>query len=177
MKRTERVISLVMAIVMLFSLTGCHKEIKKIDEDDLTDALEEVLDLERSDDVTEYADCYNIIAGDNPDRVVTIHGNIIDPVSGDVLIAVIYIVNEDEDDSEERFAEHYEHVINHSRLKSRDYSGYYSEGEYGYLIIEEDEAYDATYYADDMYLEVIANSKERIDEAKDFVRALGLPVR
>ena len=175
MKRFKKTIALVMTAAMLLSIAGCHKKIKKVDEDDVIAALEDVLDLEEADDSVYKTDYYDIME-DFPGREICIRGYVDRNAGIDIGAVITYIVYEDEDDSEKYFEDYYDAFTNNDMFEDK-YSGYYNEGEMGYIVIEVGEFFNAAYYVDDMILEVSAHSEEDIEAAKKFIRELGLPLK
>lgn len=176
MNRIEKTVALLLIASMTVSITGCHKKIDKIDEDDVISALEDVLDLEEADDSDNETDYYNVV--DNyPGREISIRGYVDKDDNHDESIVITYIVYEDEDEPIEHFEYCYDSITNNALYKKDDYSAYYEEGEWGYAIVEVGEYYTAVYFVDDTVLEVSARSEDDIASAKDFIRELGLPLK
>ncbi len=176
MNRIEKTVALLLIASMTVSITGCHKKIDKIDEDDVISALEDVLDLEEADDSDNETDYYNVV--DNyPGREISIRGYVDKDDNHDESIVITYIVYEDEDEPIEHFEYCYDAITHNALYKKDDYSAYYEEGEWGYAIVEVGEYYTAVYFVDDTVLEVSARSEDDIGSAKDFIRELGLPLK
>ena len=180
MKKAKEILSAGMAIVILLSATGCHKKVKKVDPDDVTDALEDVLDFEENESISDpIENNYYQVLEDHDEMEIAISG-CAERGTGIDNIIVVYKICYDEDDAEDEFKSHYDLQYDFVRDR-RDYfeiqDGYYKEGEYGYLYYQSESDFFAYYYVDDMFLTVSASSEEYIEEAKDFIRELGLPVK
>lgn len=92
MKKIKNVVAVMMTAVMLFSMTGCHKNIKEISKKDFKNALEDELDVD-SDDISDWSDddekCYIYI-------------------SDDYVQSYIFIEFDDEDDAADAFEDYYD---------------------------------------------------------------------
>lgn len=172
MKRFKKTIALVMAAAMLVSIAGCHKKIKKVDEDAVIDALEDVLDLEEVPLMESYdnSDYYYVVESDDGSLNVTGHvHNDDDPRAG---TNIMFHIQDDEDDAEDKFLEYYENYENMDPEIM-----YYKEGEWGYIIMDRGSVFTAVYYIDDTLLWVHGGTEENAEYGREFIRELGLPLK
>ena len=172
MNKIKRAIALTMAAVMLMSITGCHKKIEKIDEEDVIAALEDVLGLEEGEDSDDETEHYTVVRN-STGRDYSIVVNV-DREEGSYDIE--YIIYEDEDFAERHFEYCYECYTDASAYRDYEYNLYYKEGECGYIVEEYREVFLAAYYVDNMMISVSSHSVNDNGKIKEFLSELGLPV-
>lgn len=172
MKRVEFIVSL-MILSLLLTFAGCSKKIVMIDEDNIIDALENVLDLEEFDG-EHRTDCYFIenVGPDNFGVSAYVNNDTEDP--NDECIYIEYYSIDDEDSVEEWF-ESQENTFgrNNENLVAKSYT----EGECGYFIVQVDNTIKAFYFADGMRIEVDVISNSGYDLTEEFLKELGLPFK
>ena len=175
MKRMKKMIALVMAATMLITIAGCRRKIKKVNEDAVIDALEDVLDLEEvplmeSWELHDNSDYYYVVEFDDGSLNVSGHvHNDGDPRAG---TNIMFYIQDDKDDAEDKFLEYYENYEN----MDPDVM-YYKEGEWGYIIMDRGSVFTAVYYIDDTLLWVHGGTEENAEYGREFIRELGLPLK
>ncbi len=172
MNKIKRAIALTMEAVMLMSITGCHKKIEKIDEEDVIAALEDVLGLEEGEDSDDETDHYTVTHTYNG-RDCSIVVNV-DREEGSYDIE--YIIYEDEDFAQRHFEYYYEYYTDPAIYREFDYLIDYKAGEWGYIVKDLDGVLLAVYYVDDMMITVDSRSENNNEKVKVFLSELGLPL-
>lgn len=175
MKYFKKIAAVALIGVMLVSLAGCGKTVKKIDEDKIYEVAKKQLEWKKKDFYDgEYDEMHgtNFEDVDDPyiyEDVSYIKGSDYDD---DESMWVSYYIFDDEEDANDYFSHYYE-AYSFIDKKYRNYK----EGKNGYFIDSEDEddSFSALYYADDMVIEVSAYGKESAKKMKKFVDKLGLP--
>ena len=172
MKRFKKTIALVMAATMLITIAGCRRKIKKVDEDAVIDALEDVLDLEEVPlmESCENSDYYYVVEFD--DGSLNVSGHVHNDDDPRAATNIMFHIKDDEDDAEDKFLEYYENYEN----MDPDVM-YYKEGEWGYIIMDRGSVFIAVYYIDDTLLFVNGGSEENAEYGREFIRELGLPLK
>ena len=171
MNSIKRSICVFIICFMMFSFAGCSKKIEMVDEDEIMDALEDVLDLEEFDGEhrTDYYFIENVGA-DNFGVSAYVNNETEDP--DDECIRIAYYSVQDEDSVEEWFESQKKTFGN-----NKDYlvTESYTEGQCGYFIVQVGDTIKAFYFADGMRLEVDVISSNGYDLTEAFLKELGLP--
>ena len=181
MKSLSKIMSVLLVVVMLFSVTSCSKKVSKIDEDDLMEAFEKFYGWEEGEDYREVnhynASAANLDDYNNPhlyEDVYLLFGSEFlsdDDKFGDYAL-VAYICFNDDDDAEEYFLTYYNSVTKVDKKTEKKYKKH----KYGYFIEQDDEDYFiAYYYADDMVISATSSDKEGIKATKKLLKFLRLP--
>lgn len=177
MKRTVKIMAAFLTLSMAFSLCSCGKSIKKIDEDDFADALEDELDWEEDEDfrIHEEYEVYAVNFEDADDPYYYDTDTFIQGAEDDdegILLFIQYNLFEDEDDAEEFFLDYYDEYVGNDSSRPHAHSG-----NSGYFIdTSSDTRFSAYYYAEDMVI-YVSSFRDGADTMRDFVRSLGYPVK
>lgn len=175
MKNFKKIMAGALMLSMLFSFTACGKKIEKIDDGDLTDAMEDELGWDEDDEYREHKD-YEIW-GTNFDDVDDPYIYDLDShIQGmDDSLFISYSIFDDEEEAEEYFLLYYDVWAK----DNKEVPSKYSKNNYGYFIeyVKQDDAFHAYYYAEDMVLEVAAYEKDDVKDLVKFLKAIGYPVK
>ena len=179
MKTMKKVLSAVLIGTMLLSVTSCASKFKKIDDDDLMDAFEDVFDWEEGADYREnkdyevwgtnfddvedpyiYDDCYYLQGAEfNEEDYMT-------------YAYFAYIVFDEPKDADEYFTLYYDVWAK----GEKDVESAYHKGSWGYYIeTNEKDCFIAKYYIDDMVLEVSSFDEDGVAKTKELLKSFGYP--
>ncbi|MCR5803149.1 MAG: hypothetical protein K6G47_02710 [Clostridia bacterium] len=174
MKYFKKIAAVALIGVMLVSLAGCGKTVKKIDEDKIIEVAKKQLDLKKKDfrdgeDDEMWGTNFEDV--DNPYIYEDVYYLKASEYDDDESMWISYYIFEDEEDANDYFSHYYEA---YSFLDKKDRN--YKEGKNGYYIdANDDDSFSAVYYAEDMVIDVSAYGKESAKKMKKYVGKLGLP--
>ena len=179
MKTMKKVVSAVLIGTMLISVTSCSKKFKKIDDDDLEDAFEDIFDWDEGEDYRELKDyelwATNFDDTDEPfiyDDVYYIQGAEFNEDDWMTHAYIAYSVFEEKDEADEYFVNYY----NVWAKDRKDVESAYHKGSWGYYIeANEKDHFSAMYYIDDMVLEVSSYDEDGVKQVKEFLKSFGYP--
>lgn len=154
-------------VLFLFSLAGCNKRIPYIKPDKIVSVIEKDLDLE---EVEEY---------DEEGYVAHDHGKLGYTVSAftenkEGLLQLDYKIWMSSEQADESFSKSYK-TFTENAEEDAEVGGYISKDDHGYVTYETDGVFIALYCTKDMTLWVKAHSDDSIDDAKEFLKDLGIP--
>ena len=166
--KTKKLISIILILMFLFSFTGCKKTIPYIKPEKLISVIEEDFDIEESSDYEENS--YHVSSRATSSECMI--SSIVVEDTG--LIKINYELFGDTGDATNYFSGLYESYL--EMPESDNPSGYITSDGHGYLVVDSGDCYIGLYCVKDMVLFVKANSKETIEEVKDFLDDLELPI-
>ena len=154
---------------MTFSLTGCKKRVSMIDPERMISTLEDEFDIEEAPDGG-LGDSYYSVRS----HVGLYQTNITAFINRGTMdcIEIHYQIFTDPDEAEDHFAglyrQYYGEENFYSSYKEGKHNGYYIRDNGGFMM--------SSFYYDDMVIDIAAYSEDRVEEAIEFIEALGLPV-
>ena len=168
-KTFRTTVSVLLVISMFFSLTGCKQKVRKIDPERMVSTIESEFDISEASDGG-LGDSYYSVAS-NVGRYQTMITAFINRGTMD-CIEIHYQIFTDTDEAEDHFAglyrQYYGEENFYSSYKEGKHNGYYIRDNGGFMM--------SSFYYDDMVIDIAAYSEDRVEEAKAFIEALGLPV-
>ena len=187
MEVNKHIIAAILAPVFIFSITGCGKKIDPIENDDVIEALEDVLDMEKYEGYGDFPPRYYIETEDGevylrdfddpraPSVSLDVEYQLMTHTTGgSSTIEVNYIIFEDGDDAEAYYDSWYKSADN---MHNKEFHHNRINGQCGYLIVKTDTFYNVVYFSDDTLLCAIARNADDFEEIEEFVDALGLPLK
>ena len=178
MKVMNKVLAVTMIGAMLFSVTSCAKKFKKIDDDDLIDAFEDIFDWEEGYDYRESKD-YDLWGTNFEDvddpyiyDVKYVQGAEFNEEDYMTYAYVAYAEFEDKEEAEEYFLLYYDVWAK----DKKDVEQAYHKGDWGYFIeSNEKDHFSAYYFVEDTVVEVSSFDEEGVKQLKQLLKSFGYP--
>lgn len=163
-------LSILLIISLLFSVTSCKRKVKKIDSELFITTLENQFDIDEATDGG-IGDSYYTVnhhMGIYQTRIVAY----IDKAKTNAIYINYYIYYE-LDEAEAHFTSLYNYYYEED---NEECCGTYATGKSGYFVRANEKVFTASYYYEDMVIEIHVNSEDQIELTKTFIEALELPL-